>query len=158
MPLLFNIGNVRSPETIEEALLSGHSLRHAVNIASNADELRKAVTTAHGLKGWTGADVSGDGSRWTLTYTNGPTFVWEIASRDPHEVVWKCIEGPGDSAGTTATFTFDKVSDGRVHLKFEHAGWPHQEGNFAKCNTLWGLMLHQLRAFAEQGKVAHAHS
>jgi len=138
--------------------LSRHSLRHAVNIDTDVDKLREAVSTAHGLKGWTGAEVSGSGGQWTLAYANGPTFVWEIASHDPHKTVWKCIKGPGDSAGTTATFSFDKTSDGRVHLKFEHAGWPHQEGNFDKCNALWGLMLHQLRAFAERGKSAHAQS
>jgi hypothetical protein len=142
--------------------LSGHSLLHAVNIKADPAKVRDALTTLQGLKGWTAAEVSGGGgdvgSQWSLKYAGGPTFVWEITAHDAGKVVWKCVSGPGDSVGTTATFELGKTADGRVHLKFAHGGWPHQEGNFAKCNALWGMMLHHLRAFVEQGKVAPAHS
>jgi hypothetical protein len=56
------------------------------------------------------------------------------------------------------TYTFAQAPDGRVRLAFAHEGWPHQEGNFAKCNALWGMMLHQLRAYAEHGRVAPAYA
>lgn len=107
------------------------------------------------------AEVSGGGgigAKWSLEYASGPRFVWEIVAHNPAKIAWKCVEGPGDSAGTTATFDLGKTTDGRVHLTFAHDGWPHQQGNFAKCNALWGMMLHQLRAFAERGTVAPAYS
>jgi uncharacterized protein YndB with AHSA1/START domain len=141
--------------------LPGHSLRHAVNISADPAKVREALTTLQGLKGWTMAEVSGGGSvggRWSLKYAKGPTFVWEIAAHDADRISWKCVEGPGDSKGTGVTFTLGKTPNGRVHLDFAHEGWPHQEGNFAKCNALWGMMLHHLRAFAEHGKIAPAHS
>lgn len=141
--------------------MSGHSLRHAVNIAADHDKVLKALTTLDGLKGWTMAEVSGGGgvgARWALKYPEGPTFVWEIIAHDEHRIAWKCVEGPGDAAGTSVTFDLGKTPHGRVHLSFDHAGWPHQEGNFAKCNSLWGMMLHHLRAYVEKGKVAPAYS
>jgi len=134
--------------------VSGHSLRHAVNIATDYAKVRHALTSVEGLKGWTTADVSGGGgvgSTWTLKYPNGPRFVWEITNQDEHKIGWRCVEGPGDSVGTTASFELGKTPHGRVHLTFSHAGWPHQEGNFDKCNSLWGMMLHQLRTYAEKG-------
>lgn len=141
--------------------MSGHSLRHAVNIKAAPAKVHDALTTLHGLKGWTAAEVSGGGKvgdQWSLNYAGGPAFVWQITAHDADKVAWKCVKGPGDSVGTTATFEMGKAPDGRVHLSFSHGGWPHQEGNFAKCNALWGKMLHQLRAFAEHEKVAPAHS
>jgi uncharacterized membrane protein len=141
--------------------LSKHALRHAVNIKADASKVRDALTTLQGLKGWTMAEVSGTGdvgTTWTLKYANGPTFTWKIVTHDTDRISWKCVEGPGDSVGTSVTFDLGKGSHGRVHLAFAHEGWPHQEGNFAKCNALWGMMIHQLRAFAEHGRVAPASS
>lgn len=141
--------------------MASHSLRHVVNIKADHDKVRHALTTADGLKGWTMAEVSGDGatgSRWTLKYGEGPTFLWEITAHDADKVVWTCLEGPGDSAGTTATFQLGSASGDRVQLSFDHAGWPHQEGNYAKCNSLWGAMLHHLRSYVEKGTVAPAYS
>jgi uncharacterized protein YndB with AHSA1/START domain len=143
------------------SLVSGHSLRHAVNIAADHGKVRTALSTLDGLKGWTMAEVSGGGgvgSNWSLKYPGGPTFVWEITAQDDHKISWKCVEGPGDSTGTTVTFNLGTTPHGRVHLTFDHAGWPRKEGNFDKCNSLWGMMLHHLRSYVEKGKVAPAYS
>ena len=58
----------------------------------------------------------------------------------------------------SVSFTFGKTPHGRVQLAFAHSGWPHQQGNFEKCNALWGMMLHHLRGYAEHGKTAPAYS
>lgn len=141
--------------------MSGHSLRHAVNIVGDQAKVHGALTTLGGLKNWTMAEVSGGsglGSTWTLKYPNGPTFVWEITAQDDHKVSWKCVSGPGDSAGTTVDFALSKTPHGRVQIAFTHAGWPHQQGNFDKCNALWGMMLHHLRSYVEKGTVAPAYA
>jgi uncharacterized protein YndB with AHSA1/START domain len=95
--------------------LSGHSLRHAVNIKADAAKVHEALTTLQGLKGWTMAEVSGGGDvggKWSLKYGNGPTFVWHIAAHDAGKISWKCLEGPGDSVGTSATFNLSKTPHG----------------------------------------------
>lgn len=141
--------------------MSGHSLRHVVNIDADHAKVHHALTTPEGLEGWTMAKVSGGGdvgSTWILQYGSGPTFRWEITAHDADTVAWTCTEGPGDSVGTTATFHLGTEPRGRVQVTFDHAGWPHDGGNFAKCNSLWGAMLHHLRAYAEKGTVAPAHA
>lgn len=141
--------------------MSDHALRHAVNIKAEAAKVHAALTTLEGLKGWTMAEVSGGagaGSQWTLKYADGPKFVWEVASQGADTVVWKCVEGPGDAPGTSVSFNLGQTPHGRVHLTFAHSGWPHQKGNFEKCNALWGMMLHHLRAYAEHGRTAPAYS
>ena len=135
-----------------------HALRHAVNIQASSEKVHGALTTLEGLKGWTMADVSGAPGKWTLAYATGPRFVWDVTELGADRIVWKCAEGPGDAVGTSVTFELGKTPQGRVHLNFAHSGWPHQKGNFEKCNALWGMMLHQLRAFAEHGKTAPAYS
>ena len=132
--------------------MPAHSLCHAVKITGDHGTIRTALTTQEGLQGWTTADVSAVAkgkNQWSLKYKNGPTFVWEITEQAGDSVVWKCVEGPGDSVGTVADFRLVQEADGRVRLNFEHAGWPHQKGNFDKCNSLWGMMLHRLRAHVE---------
>lgn len=141
--------------------MAGHSLRHAVNIDADHAKVRDALTSLEGLKGWTMAEVSGgggEGAKWRLNYPGGPSFVWEVVAHDDRRIEWRCVEGPGDSAGTTAIFELGATPHGRVHLTFSHAGWPHQQGNFDKCNSLWGMMLHHLRVYVEEGKVAPAYS
>lgn len=138
--------------------MSGHALRHSVNIKADPAKVHAALTTLEGLKGWTMADVSGGGGKWTLTYVTGPTFVWTVAEQGEDRIVWNCAEGPGDAAGTSVSFELGKTPHGRIQLTFAHSGWPHQKGNFEKCNALWGMMLHHLRAYAEHGKTAPAYS
>lgn len=141
--------------------MSGHALRHAVTIKADAANVRDALTTLKGLKGWTMAEVSGVGEvggQWSLVYAKGPTFVWKITAHDANKIAWICLQGPGDAAGTRVTFDLGKTPDGRVRVGFAHDGWPHQEGNFSKCNALWGMMLHHLRAYAEHGKAAPSYS
>jgi len=137
--------------------MSKHSLCHFVKINADHATVRDALMTAEGLEGWTEANVSSSedtSGKWSFDHQNGPSFVWQIKQHDANTVTWQCIDGPGDSAGTTATFQLAKAPDGRVHLSLEHGGWPHQEGNFAKCNSLWGMMLHRLRDYAEKGQNA----
>jgi uncharacterized protein YndB with AHSA1/START domain len=138
-----------------------HALRHDINIAAGKPKVHAALTTADGLRGWNTADVTGVGevgSEWQFGYGARPKFSWRVVSNDHGWIVWACTAGPGDSVGTTVEFALTPLPDGRTKLALVHAGWPHQEGNFNKCNTLWGVLLHHLRVFAESGKSSPAYS
>lgn len=136
--------------------MNRHDLRHDVTVKASSTDLRILLTKRDGLAKWIRAEVSDNvaGDGWTVSYPGGPDFEWRLAHNDADTITWECVSGPGDAPGTTVTFRMKTRSDGRTDLAFTHAGWPHQEGNFAKCNALWGMLLHHLRDVAEGGKTA----
>lgn len=135
-------------------------IEHEIRIAASPEQVFTALTTPAGVKGWQtpNAEGSGDvGSTWVFGFADHPEFAWEIVTSErPTEVVWHCVRGPGDSVGTTATFTLSPTADGRTLLEHVHGGWPGTHGNFRKCNTTWGVLLHHLRDFVETGDTAPA--
>jgi uncharacterized protein YndB with AHSA1/START domain len=138
----------------------GPSIEHEINVRAPASTVHDAIATRAGLQGWNTSRVTGDGavgSEWILSYVGGPDFVWRVDRDDASGVRWTCTRGPGGSVGTTVEFALAPTQDGRTRISLTHGGWPHREGNFTKCNTLWGAMLFQLKAFAESGKPAPAH-
>ena len=136
-----------------------HEIDHEIKVSAPPERVFAALTTLDGVKGWHTPNASGDGSvgsEWVFTFADHPEFSWEVTQSDaPSRVVWRCTRGPGDSVGTTATFVITPV-DERTLLELQHAGWPGTHGNFRKCNTTWGVLLHHLRGYAESGDPAPA--
>jgi uncharacterized protein YndB with AHSA1/START domain len=130
-------------------------IHHEIKIRSTPDEVFRALTTTDGLKSWHTAHVEGDGSVgnvWKLEFTGRPTFLWEVTEHiPPKRVAWKCVEGPGDSGRTSASFDLSSMEDGRTLVEFVHSGWPGTHGNYRKCNTYWGILLHHLKQYVETG-------
>jgi uncharacterized protein YndB with AHSA1/START domain len=136
-------------------------LQHEITIAASASDVIRAITTREGLLGWNTANVSGDGaagSAWHLKYSGRPDFTWLVERADDRGVKWRCTHGPGDSVGTTVEYILAPLADGRTRLSLVHDGWPHTGGNFTKCNTLWGGLLHHLKRFVETRNPDPAHS
>ena len=133
---------------------------HEIKIVSTPERVFAALSTIDGVRGWhapTATGIGTLGSQWLFSYADGPEFGLEVtASEPPSRVVWRCTRGPGDSVGTTATFTITVADEGRSLVELQHAGWPGTHGNFRKCNTLWGVLLHHLRDYAETGDAAPA--
>lgn len=137
--------------------MPAHSIEHELYVRAPVSALHDAVATRAGLQGWNTSSVTGDGSpgtEWLLSYDGRPDFAWRVDRDDASGVRWTCTRGPGDSVGTTVEYAFEPAADGRTRISLRHGGWPHREGNFKKCNTLWGAMLFQLKAFAVGGKHA----
>ena len=130
-----------------------------IRIQGSPEQVYAALTTVDGIRAWhaPGARGTGEiGTEWVFPYAGHPEFVWEVvASDEPTRVDWRCTGGPGDSAGTTATFTIGPAGD-RTVVELRHAGWPGTHGNFRKCNTTWGVLLHHLRDYVETGDAAPA--
>ena len=132
---------------------------HEIKIAATSERVFAALTTPEGVKSWHNPIVAGDGavgSEWVFSFADHPEFGWEVVSSEsPERVVWRCTRGPGDSVGTTATFTLVAAGE-RTLLELQHSGWPGTHGNFRKCNTTWGVLLHHLRDYVETGDAAPA--
>lgn len=132
-----------------------NSLHHEISIRARRSVVFDALTTVGGLQGWFSKGSVGSGTpvtAWEMTFPGSPTrFTWEIEATRPEEfVAWRCLEGPGDAPGTTVEFRLEEVDRG-TRLQFTHRGWPHSAGNFVRCNTLWGGLLHHLAIFSESG-------
>jgi uncharacterized protein YndB with AHSA1/START domain len=133
---------------------------HEIKIAATPERVFAALTTLQGVKSWhtpTATGTGAVGSEWVFSFADHPEFGWQVvASEAPTRVEWRCTRGPGDSVGTTTAFTLTKSGDDRTLLEHTHAGWPGTHGNFRKCNTTWGVLLHHLRDYAETGDPAPA--
>jgi uncharacterized protein YndB with AHSA1/START domain len=131
------------------------AIDHEIKIEASPERIFEALTTAGGLKSWHTAHVEGDGApghAWRFEFTERPTFRWEVTqSASPTHVAWRCIEGPGDSVGTSVTFDLSGADKDRTLVELAHTGWPGTHGNYRKCNTYWGVLLHHLKQYVETG-------
>jgi hypothetical protein len=70
----------------------------------------------------------------------------------PSLVRWKCVGGSSpDWVGTTQEFILTPQSDGEVLLKLCHGGWERGGDHCYFCNTTWGHLLVNLKAYCERG-------
>jgi len=125
-------------------------IRHESRIRASRGRVLNALTDAGQLGQWHAADVRAEGGGLAISYRDGPAFHWEVIAATPDRVTWQCTRGPGDSPGTRVEFRLNDTGDGRTLLELEHSGWPGEHGNFRKCNTLWGGLLHRLREVVER--------
>ncbi|MBV8091988.1 MAG: hypothetical protein JOY71_30555 [Acetobacteraceae bacterium] len=132
-------------------------IHHEIKVRAEPDRIRKAVSNPADLEAWYGGKVSLAGGVVRFDFADdAPTFRWRVEAVSPNEILWKCVQGPGDAVGTEASFRISGADKGRELIQFVHRGWPHTGGNFRKCNTQWAVLLHHLRQFLESGKAAPA--
>ena len=133
-------------------------IHHEIKVHASPERIRDALGTAKGLESWHGGKIGSADGAWRFEFAGGaPTFRWAVErTGSPDKFLWRCIEGPGDSVGTRASFIISAADKERTLIEFAHRGWPHTGGNFRKCNTQWAILLHHLRDFVETGKAAPA--
>jgi hypothetical protein len=129
-------------------------IHHEIKVRAVPDRIREALISAAALEAWHGGRVTVAGNALRFEFADGaPSFRWAIEpEKSGKGIVWRCLEGPGDSVGTEASFTICAGDKGRSLVEFVHRGWPHTNGNFRKCNTQWAILLHHLRRYLETGK------
>jgi hypothetical protein len=128
------------------------TIDHEIKVHAAPDRILQAVSAAEDLEAWHGGRVAVSGGMLRIDFGDGaPRFSWALDASAPGVVVWRCVEGPGDSVGTEAVFKVSPTNGGRTLVEFAHRGWPHTGGNFRKCNTTWAILLHHLRRFLETG-------
>jgi uncharacterized protein YndB with AHSA1/START domain len=136
-----------------------HEISHEIKVNGSPEQVFAALTTTEGIQSWQTPHAIGTGevgTKWEFKFSGRPEFAWEVVKSEPTRIEWRCTDGPGDSAGTTATFDISPIDDGRTHLVLTHSGWPGTHGNYRKCNTIWGVLLHHLAQAVQTGKPAPA--
>jgi uncharacterized protein YndB with AHSA1/START domain len=133
---------------------------HEIKIKATPDRVYAALTKVDELKAWHSGQVSGRGEAGGVLHIEGsgkPGFKWKVTELSPPQRVgWICTAGPGDSVGTTVLFELTPADQGRTLVACTHAGWPGTHGNYRKCNTLWGVLLHHLKQYVETGTATPA--
>ena len=131
-------------------------INHEIKIQASPEKIFKALSHVDDLKAWHTAYVSGSpelNGIIEFKSTDRPTFHWKVTKFEPNQmIVWECVEGPGNSVGTKAHYKISQTNDERTLVELSHTAWPDQEGNFRKCNTLWGILLHHLKNYVETDK------
>ncbi|NMN99582.1 SRPBCC family protein [Antrihabitans stalactiti] len=136
-----------------------HEISHEIKISGSPEQVFTALTTAEGIQSWQTPHAVGTGevgSKWEFKFSGRPEFAWEVVASQPSHVEWLCAAGPGDSVGTKATFEISALDEGTTLLVLTHSGWPGTHGNYRKCNTIWGVLLHHLAQAVKSGKPAPA--
>jgi hypothetical protein len=126
-----------------------NDIHHEVAVAVPQDRIIAALETPAELAAWNGGTVRREGDVLQFDYAKAPRFRWRVTRPGSDVVAWDCLEGPGDSVGTTVRFTLVPADRGRTRVELVHAGWPHRDGNWRKCNTHWGALMHALRRHLE---------
>lgn len=132
---------------------------HEVKILASPAQVFTSLMSADRLRAWYTEYVDAPekpllelGDVFELHFPGRPSFRWCLEEvSDGQSVVWRCLEGPGTSQGTRASFDISETNDNRCLLKFQHSGWPNREGNYQKCDTYWAALLHRLRLSIEKG-------
>ncbi len=134
--------------------MTSHS--HRITVEALKERVYHAITTEPGLRGWYTSSVRGaanHGKRLELHFQSkaGP-FHWKINEVDSGSVVqWTCLEGPGDSRGTIATFHLVEA-DGKTIVELDHDGIDEADAKRKTCNSMWGALMLHLKRFVETGK------
>jgi hypothetical protein len=63
-------------------------------------------------------------------------------------VVWRCVSGPPQWAGTDIEFYLVRDGDDTV-VRFVHRNWRESSDAFARCTTKWGRVLQALKSRVE---------
>jgi len=127
-------------------------INHEIKIHAALQTIHRALTKPSELAKWHTAGAAGDNESFTTRPHDGPLFTWKISKPGDDIVQWECVEGPGDSPGTTAQFKLSPLEDGRTLMEFSHSGWADRNGSFRKCNTLWAILLFHLQQYLHSGK------
>jgi len=131
------------------------NILHRLTIDAPPERVHQLAATTQGIQQWwTGRPVAGDdgvGGRLSVYFRDPakPSATFEVVERSAGQLVWRCVDGPGDWIDTLITFVLEPRGDGGTTLRFSHSGW-RQEGEFMSgCSTNWASYLMSLKSGAE---------
>jgi uncharacterized protein YndB with AHSA1/START domain len=132
------------------------NILHRLTIDAPRERVGELAATRAGIqRWWTGHSVAGDdevGGRFSVYFGDAedPAATFEVIERSPDQIVWRCVEGPGDWIDTRIMFALKPRDDGGTTLLFRHDGW-RQESEFMNgCSTNWAAYLMSLKSGAEE--------
>jgi uncharacterized protein YndB with AHSA1/START domain len=131
------------------------NILHRISIEAPPERVHQLAATKEGIqRWWTGHPVIGDeevGGRLSVYFgvTAEPAAIFEVVERTPEQIVWRCVEGPGDWIDTSITFVLKSNGNGATTLLFSHEGWKQENEFMNGCSTNWAAYLMSLKSGAE---------
>jgi len=102
------------------------NILHRLSIDAPPERVHALVATAEGIEQWwTGHPVAGDddiGGEMSVHFSDpaNAAATFEVVERDPEQIVWRCVAGPGDWLDTRITYALKPRDDGGTTLLFSH--------------------------------------
>jgi len=127
---------------------------HRITIDASPERVFDALTVSEGLQSWWTQDSNAtpeSGSVAVFKFLQG-TIVFRMRIEElvtGKRVAWLCQGDPQEWEGTQLTWDLESTESGGTDLHFAHRGWASTEGEYSRCNTTWGHLMHLLKAYAE---------
>jgi len=126
---------------------------HRINIQAGQQSVFEALSTEGGWSSWFTPEVTGD-------FTDGSEIVCRLKGRSPirlrvtsvqpgSAIAFQELEGPFAASGATTSIQLASADDGRTAVSLRHETPPIPAEDLAACNTYWGILLGQLRAYCQ---------
>lgn len=133
------------------------TIHHVVDIAADASDVHRNLTTQQGLAGWWSTKVDADppdvGALVRFTFMEGFNPVMEITELDPERhVVWRCVDGHDPWRDNTFRFDLEPRDEGHTRMRFwQHYAVELADDEYGTYNFNWGYYLHSLQQLCETG-------
>jgi uncharacterized protein YndB with AHSA1/START domain len=131
------------------------TIRHFVEIRSDADTVYRALTEQDGLSSWwTKQTVATPEVGGFAEFRFGEQYYnkFRITRLAPGSAVeWECLEGDPQWIGTTFMWLLEE-KNGHTTLRFRHDKWREETDFFASCNYHWGYYIRSLKLYCETGE------
>jgi len=133
---------------------------HRVGIQAPLSRVYDALSTIDGLSQWWTKDTTGSsrvGGTIEFRFQNpkgdliGEMHMEVQKPSEPHQVRWRCKNGPEDWIGTDLTFDLKQEGDYTIVL-FGHRNWKEATESTAHCSMKWAIFLMSLKTLIETGK------
>jgi uncharacterized protein YndB with AHSA1/START domain len=129
------------------------TLRHAIKIAAPRHKVFTALADTEEMAAWHVGGIDGVvavGETFRLNAKPGLVFGWHTEEIVLNEKVrQRCVEGPGNSAGKTLTFTLSDGDGATTVVSLSDGEWHDDDPDLPFCNTRWGQVLLRLQQYVE---------
>jgi uncharacterized protein YndB with AHSA1/START domain len=130
---------------------------HRINIQASQQSVFEALSTAQGWSRWFTPEVTGDFAEGSevVCQPNGRTPIrLRVTSVKPESAIaFEILEGPFAVPGATTSIQLASAGF-RTAVGLRHDTPPIPEEDLAACNTYWGILLGQLRAYCQTHNAA----
>jgi hypothetical protein len=103
------------------------NILHRLTIGAPSERVAELVASTQSIEQWwTGHPVTGDdnvGGQLSVFFSDPAkaAAVFEVVERNPEQILWRCVVGPGDWIDTHIAFVLKPRSDGATTLLFSQA-------------------------------------